>query len=74
MYRNVGGIDRIVRGVLGSWLIVVAIAALFDGRRETAAVAAIAGSGLVFNALTRFCGGNYLVRIDTTTDASCSRT
>lgn len=72
MRQNVGGADRIVRGVLGIWLIVVGLAALRVGRRTTAAVAGIAGLGLLQNAVTGFCGGNYLLGIDTTcSDDGC---
>ena len=73
MQRNVGGRDRIVRGVLGIWLFVVAIAAAFAGRRGTAVTTAIAAVGLLLNATTRFCGGNYLLGIDTTDGGSCTR-
>lgn len=73
MQRNVGGFDRIVRGVLGIWLVAVAGAAVVAGRRVTAVTAAVAGAGLLFNAVTQFCGGNLLLRIDTTESASCSR-
>ncbi|MFC6716539.1 DUF2892 domain-containing protein [Natrialbaceae archaeon GCM10025810] len=66
MRRNVGGYDRIVRGVAGTWLLAVGIAAYLDGQRERAAVGVIAGSGLLFNAIFRFCGGNLLLGIDTT--------
>ncbi|RQH01918.1 YgaP family membrane protein [Natrarchaeobius oligotrophus] len=69
MHRNVGGLDRIVRGVLGIWLLVVAFAAYHDDERERAAIAGVAGLGLLQNALTRFCGGNYLLGIDTTDDS-----
>ena len=68
MERNVGGLDRIVRGVLGVWLVVVAAAAYRDDKPERAAIAAVAGVGLLQNAVTCFCGGNYLLGIDTTTD------
>ncbi|WP_436345238.1 YgaP family membrane protein [Natronorubrum sp. FCH18a] len=71
MQRNVGGTDRIVRGILGIWLVVVAAAASQDGQRERAVIAGVAGLGLLWNALTRFCGGNYLLGVDTTTE-SCS--
>lgn len=71
MQRNVGGTDRIVRGTLGIWLVVVAAAAYQDGKRERAAIAGIAGLGLLQNAVTRFCGGNYLLGVDTTAN-SCS--
>jgi len=73
MQRNVGGLDRIVRAVLGSWVLAVAVAALIDGRRATAAVLAVGASGLLVNATTRFCGGNYLLGIDTTAEDACSR-
>jgi hypothetical protein len=69
MERNVGGLDRIARGVLGIWLVVVATAAYRNERRELAAIAGIAGLGLLQNAATCFCGGNYLFGIDTTTDS-----
>ncbi|WP_247729605.1 YgaP family membrane protein [Halovivax limisalsi] len=72
MDRNVGGLDRIVRGVVGIWLLVVAVAALAVGARGRATIAAVAGAGLCWNALTRFCGGNYLLGIDTTGD-NCDR-
>ncbi len=68
MERNVGGLDRIARGVLGIWLVVVAAAAYRDDNPERAAIAGIAGAGLLQNAVTCFCGGNYLLGIDTTTD------
>ena len=71
MQRNVGGKDRIVRGILGIWLVAVAAAAYWDDQSGRAAMAGIAGLGLLWNAVTRFCGGNYLLGIDTTTD-SCS--
>ncbi|WP_049922195.1 YgaP family membrane protein [Halopiger djelfimassiliensis] len=71
MKRNAGGDDRIVRGVLGIWLVVTAGAAYRDGKRERGALAGIAGAGLLWNAVTGFCGGNYLLGVDTTTD-SCS--
>ena len=66
--QNVGGLDRIVRGVLGIWLAVVAAAAYLDDRRTTAAVAGIAGAGLLQNAVTGFCGCHAVLGIDTTGD------
>ncbi|QLG50843.1 YgaP family membrane protein [Natrinema halophilum] len=73
MNRNVGGLDRIVRGVLGTWLLVVAATAVMSGRRITAVTTAVAGIGLLINAVTQFCGGNFLLGIDTTEGNSCSR-
>ncbi|WP_394739138.1 YgaP family membrane protein [Natronococcus roseus] len=70
MERNVGGLDRIARGMLGIWLVAVAAAAYRNERHERAAIAGIAGLGLLQNATTCFCGGNYLLGIDTTTDSS----
>ncbi len=72
MKRNVGGLDRIVRGVLGIWLVVVGVAAYSEGKRGRAAIAAVAGLGLLQNALTCFCGGNLLLGIDTTSEESRS--
>lgn len=69
MQRNVGGFDRIARGVLSIWLLVVAAVAYRNGKREHAAIAGIAGLGLSFNVLFGFCGGNYLLGVDTTDDA-----
>lgn len=66
--RNVGGPDRIARGVLGIWLVPVAFGALLAGKRLTAAIAALASAGLLFNAATQFCGCNAVLEIDTTTD------
>ncbi|ELY52490.1 YgaP family membrane protein [Natronolimnohabitans innermongolicus] len=66
MQRNVGGIDRIVRGVLGIWLLVVAAAAIQQRAYQRAVIAAIAGAGLLQNVATGFCGGNFLFGLDTT--------
>lgn len=68
--QNVGGFDRIIRGVLGIWLVVVAVAALLDNRRVTAITTAIAGAGLLQNAVSGFCGCNALFGIDTTATES----
>lgn len=65
MRRNIGETDRIVRGVLGIWLLVVALGAARGDRRTTAAIAGIAGMGLLQNAATGFCGGNWLFGVDT---------
>lgn len=70
--KNVGGLDRIIRGVLDSWLVVVAVAAYLDDERVTAATAAVAGAGLLQNAATGFCGGNALFGVDTSSDGACS--
>ncbi|WP_226011609.1 YgaP family membrane protein [Halomicrobium salinisoli] len=66
LQRNLGRLDRIVRGVLGVWLIAGAISAVRDDRTTTAATLAVAGAGLLFNARTGFCGCNAALGIDTT--------
>jgi hypothetical protein len=66
--RNVGGVDRIARGVVGLSLLVVALAAVLVGRSTIAAGAVLASSGLLFNAVVGWCGMNALFGIDT-----CSR-
>lgn len=66
MRQNVGDTERVIRGVLGIWLLVVAVATLRVGRRLTAVTAGIAGIGLLQNAATGFCGGNWAFGIDTT--------
>jgi uncharacterized membrane protein len=66
--RNVGGRDRIVRGVLGTTLVVAAVGAVLAGRQLVGVAAALVGAGLLFNAATQFCGVNALLGIDT-----CSR-
>lgn len=68
--RNIGELDRTIRGVLGIWLLATAIAALGDEQPTKAATLAIAGVGLVVNWYTRFCGGNALFGIDTSAGES----
>ena len=67
--KNVGPLDRIVRGVLGIWLLAVSISAIFERKLVTAAIAAIAGAGLVRNAQSAHCTGNLLFGIDTTSES-----
>lgn len=69
--QNMSETDRIIRGVVGIWLVVIAVGALVDGRRTTAATTAIAGIGLLANAQSGFCGGNALFGIDASPEASC---
>ena len=66
--KNVGGLDRVVRAVLGIGLLVVTLRSLTDGRHSTALVAAVGAAGLLFNATTQFWGLNAALGIDT-----CSR-
>lgn len=66
--RNVGGLDRIARGILGIGLVVVACGAFFSDRRMTGIVATVASTGLLFNAVFGRCGLNKLFGVNT-----CSR-
>ncbi|MEM4780130.1 MAG: DUF2892 domain-containing protein [Halalkalicoccus sp.] len=68
--KNVGGVDRLLHGVLGIWLVAVAVGAYLDDQRTKAAIAGIAGAGLLQNAGTGFCGGNALFGVDTTASES----
>ena len=63
--RNVGGVDRVARGVLAVVLTVVAVAALRSGNRSVGAVAAVGALGAGFNAVTCFCGLNATLGVDT---------
>jgi hypothetical protein len=63
--RNVGGVDRKLRGLGGSLLVVGAAAAFASGLGTAGAVAALAGLGLLFNAVTGFCVMNALLGVDT---------
>lgn len=64
LQQNIGPVERVFRGVVGVWLLVMAPGAFIDGRRTTAAIAAIAGAGLLSNARTQHCGGYALCGID----------
>lgn len=64
--RNVGGLDRLLRAVLAVALLVVAGRENRRGNRVLAEVAAVAASSLLFNVLTCFCAGNWLLGVDTT--------
>lgn len=58
-------------GMLEFGMLAMAVSAYRVGRRQTALATAIAGLGLVQNAWTGFCGGNWLLGIDSTD--SCTR-
>ena len=68
LQKNVGGLDRIARIVVGVALVAVAVGALVVARRGLAVATGLAGAALLFNAATQFCGVNALLGIDT-----CSR-
>lgn len=65
---NVGGYDRIVRGVLAVVLSVVSIGAVRRGKHKTALVAGLGALGFGFTVTTQYCGGNDLLDRDTTAD------
>lgn len=62
--RNVDRFDRVFRGVVGIWLVAVAVTALRKRRGTAAAVSGVAGLGLLQNALSGFCGFNELFGLE----------
>ncbi len=66
--RNVGGRDRLIRGVLAVISTMIALWALRRGDRKRGVVAVVFALGLGFNATVCFCGTNQLLGIDTTED------
>ncbi|WP_311170694.1 YgaP family membrane protein [Halobellus ordinarius] len=64
--QNVGGRDRLVRGLLAALLTVVAVQALRRGKRKTGLLAGVGALGFGFNATTCFCGLNETLGLDTT--------
>ncbi|MFC4542788.1 DUF2892 domain-containing protein [Halosolutus amylolyticus] len=68
LQKNVGGLDRLARGVLGVVLLGVAAGAAIGGRRTVGVVAGVVSIGLLVNAATQFCGLNAVLGVDT-----CSR-
>lgn len=65
---NVGGTDRIVRGVLAVGLTVLAALTFRSGRRVTGLLALVGAIGFGFNASTGYCGLNDALGIDTTNE------
>jgi len=66
--RNVGGLDRLARGVLAVVFLGIGALALAGGRQLVGTGALLAGAGFGFNAVTGFCGMNAVLGVDT-----CSR-
>ena len=62
---NVGGMDRLVRGVFAALLSVVAVSALQERNYLRLLVAGAGAVGLGFTATTCFCGAYELLGIDT---------
>jgi len=65
---NVGGTDRLLRGLGAVLLSIVAVRALAAGKRTSGLLAAIGAVGLGINATTCFCGLNAALGIDSTED------
>jgi len=63
---NVGGTDRLLRGLGAALLSIVAVRALTTGKRTSGLLAALGAVGLGFNATTCFCGLNAALGIDST--------
>jgi hypothetical protein len=68
--KNVGGLDRQLRFVAGTVLVLAAAGALVSsaGQSGLAVVALAGGAGLLFNAVTQRCLANQLLGIDTCTE------
>lgn len=62
---NVGGLDRIVRGVLGVTLLLVAAAMAAAESWALAGMLSAGGVALLFNAATQFCAINALLGVNT---------
>jgi len=72
--RNVGGYDRIARTLLAVVLVAVGVWASTAGRQLVALGAVLAAAGLLFNAVTGFCGINAALGIDTCSWDGAERT
>lgn len=70
--QNMSQADRVIRGVVGIWLLAMSVGALLDKRHVVGAITGIAGLGLLSNSLSGHCGGNALLGIDTSSDTSDS--
>ncbi|WP_331234707.1 YgaP family membrane protein [Natronorarus salvus] len=69
MKRNVGGADRVLRGVVAAALFAVAYRDLFrEGPSLGPLLAIVAGIGLTFNVVSGRCLGNRVLGIDTCRD------
>ncbi|ERG97043.1 YgaP-like transmembrane domain [Haloquadratum walsbyi] len=64
--ENVGGRDRLMRGVFTVLLTLVAINTLQKGKYKSGILAIAGAFGLGFNTVTCFCGLNEMLGIDTT--------
>lgn len=68
--KNVGGLDRQIRFLVGTVLLTVALAGLVTdvAGQSLALVALVGATGLLFNAVTQRCLLNRLLGIDTCGD------
>lgn len=66
MDRNVGGTDRILRGILAIVFGMTAVAAFATGRRTGGLLASVVAIGFALNYAICFCSVNKLLGIDTT--------
>lgn len=68
--KNVGGLDRQLRFVAGTVLVLAAAGAFVvsPGQSRLAVAALAGGAGLLFNAVTQRCLANQLLGIDTCTE------
>lgn len=67
--KNVGGRDRLLRGVLAAVLAVVSLRRLRSGKRTSGLLAGIGALGIGATAATRYCGINDALGRDTTESA-----
>lgn len=64
--QNVGGRDRIVRGLLAAVLTVAAVRSLKRGKRLRGLLEGVGALAFGFNATTGYCGVNDALDVDTT--------
>ncbi len=67
--RNVGGRDRIARGVLALVFAVIAIKAIRGGNRNRGVLAGVVAVGFALNTVTCFCTLNKFLGVDTTAES-----
>lgn len=68
--KNVGGWDKKIRYVLGTILVIVGLVVGIGSQGQITGIiggvlAIFAGIGLLFNAITGFCGLNHILGINT---------
>lgn len=63
--RNVGGLDRVTRGVLAVVLAGIGLWATVTSQWVVGLLAFVAAAGFTFNVVTGFCGVNAVLGVDT---------